>query len=162
VGQADSLVFAWMQWRVDASAPKGRCDRSCWGRPPRYDCQMPDAQSSTAAVRNSVAIGLNWSRKRPQLSAFRATGIGRRNLPIVIMKPPPSVWFTLRPIRRNILPLFLSAQKCQIQQRESRSDVLNAATIEEIGPIHSHRMKTFRPNSFSTSKSMEKRSSGRE
>ena len=56
---------------------------------------------------------------------------------IVIMKPPPGVWFTLRPTRRNVLPLFLSAQRCQIEQRESRSYVLDAATIEEIGPIHS-------------------------
>ena len=75
-------------------------------------------QSSTLVVgaHQVIAIWLNRSRRRPQLSAFRATGTGRGNLAIVIMKPPPSVWFALRPTRRNVLPLFLSAQRCQIEQ----------------------------------------------
>jgi hypothetical protein len=73
-----------------------------------------ESLSAPCAIR--LRSGLVGFEDLRQLSAFRAARIRCRNLPIMIVEPPPNVGLTLRPARGNVLPLFLPAQRCQVEQ----------------------------------------------
>jgi len=99
----------------------------------------PDTALEDERVSRLGHVGLFGRKLTPALhevmpSARAQPGLGLRL--VLVMQSPPHVRRRLRPPLGRILPGLLAAQRCQVQEVEVQPEVVDTASVGEIGAVY--------------------------